>query len=671
MLQQEENHLYLPHVCSVVLISVISTTCPAADISAFKLTGVEGYAGLRFNVDEQNTGEVNQVPFRETRTAMKEEVFVLTHSYIYHPNFLKMDLGVGPLFVQDELDNSLGRVTDKNTFYNVLADLYFLEGKPYPVRLYYHRDHPSISLSLTDRFEQQNTDYGFTLQLLRPLSPVNFTMEANRNETKGQGFNLIINDVVDQAKFRAYLPIDQAGYAQLLHSSTRSESNTHYIGQPQQLSKVQIDATTLDSRILWGDRGEFQLSNYLSYTDRSELRPLKELRYTPSLTWRHSEQFRSFYNFSYLDSKQEEVSTRNVTAKAGAVRKWGETFDLGADARVENNKTTGLQLNNYGANLTATYSPKIDIGQLSFSASMGYDYNDRKAASSVPVRNLRLVMMGTTPVMLPQDYIFRTTIRVWEIFTAGGETELTVGVGAVCSAGVDILATAIDAKTQLTNCNGIAGQQIQVRVDYDYDPGGTVAYSNFSQNYRAALNFLDYYNVYIGYRDNQIEVINGVPTLALEEIQNTSYGANAKYPWRDTIMLELDVKYTNQNGTITSYDHQSYNASVQFAFFSGTLRFAEQRTITDYVNSTEGVDLTRHSVQMRFRPIYRMNFQFEVSDEKDVGSSLQRRTRNYSLNAEWRIRQLFLGAEVRLVEELQGTNERDRYMLRMIARREF
>lgn len=659
----------LIRVCSVILFSASGFSSFAAEVAPFRLTNVEGFVGLEFREDEQSRGATGgQSASFENRRAFREELFVLTHSYVYHPNFLEMDLGGGPLLVQNMLKTNTGSNEDDNLLWNLIAQLRFLEEKPTPLTLYYNRDHPTVSLSLLDTFENQHTKYGFNFQVRQPLSPINFSLEASRNESKGNGFNLIVDDVVDQAIFRANLPMGRAGYATLAHNATQSESKTRYDIQPEQTSNIQTGNTTLDSRVYLGAKREIQLTNFLSYTERTELRELQELRYTPNLRWQHTADLRTFYSLNYLNSKQEDVKTDNLGLTAGFARDLSKHFSLNGELRGANSKTTGLELKTYGGRVLLDYRKPLSFGQLALAAGLNYDNIDRVAAPVVPVRDLRYTLVGTTPQMLPHDNIIRPTITVYDLQV---EAYLPTRIGTTCAIGDIILITAIDVRTQITQCNVPAGQILRVRVDYDYDPGGSVGFTNFQQNYQASMDMFRYYNVYVRYQNNDVDIYSGAPTLPLEENQVISTGAKVDYPWSDSLSMGLDVKYRQQDGTVTSYLHDSYDGYLQFDFFTSGIRLAEKRSRTDYANTTEDVDMTRHSLQFRYRPFYRFNFVAEVSDEKDVGSSNPRRSRRYSFNVEWRIRKLILSGEGRLVEETQTSTDRDRYMIRFGLRRDF
>ena len=99
------------------------------DVTPFRLTGIEGHVELRYN-ENQQTNSDSGASSTQTSKMTEEQVYLMTHSYIYHPNFLKMDLGIGPVFDQSSFDTDAGNSSDNSTEYDLNARLRFLDGKP-------------------------------------------------------------------------------------------------------------------------------------------------------------------------------------------------------------------------------------------------------------------------------------------------------------------------------------------------------------------------------------------------------------------------------------------------------------------------------------------------------------------------------------------------------------
>jgi hypothetical protein len=672
--KQDARYVLSPgayRMCAAAVIYALGLPVYAANtVTPFRLTGIEGHVELRYREDEQVNG-VGGVTSRENRRSNEQEIFLLTHSYVYHPNFLKMDLGIGPVFSQYNLDTSLGSVSDETTEYNLLARLHFLDEKPYPLLLYYERDNPTVALTVTDRFQQKSERYGFDFKLREPVLPFTLSLGASRHSTDGQGFDLRIKDEIDQATIRAQMSFDRDGYGQFVYNTTDARSETGFLTSPVVTTNTRTDNYTFDSRLYYGDHNQIQLSNYLTYTEQSGVRPLKQWRYTPELRWSHSNDLESFYRLNYSSSDQVTVSSRDIGASGGFRYKKSDNTNITGEVHTNETNGTGLDLTNYGASGSVAYKKEYSFGVLNLSAGLTADYYDRNATTMVPVVDLLLDLIGTAPQFLPHNNIDRATIRVFRVFSGGSQTELTVGVDTVCDGTIDILVTSIDARTTIENCNGAIDGNIQVSVSYNYDPGGTVTFTNFAQAYQANLQIYQNYNLYMRYHDNNPNVIAGTPSQQLSESRNTQVGARVDYPLYKSLRVGGEVKYEKEDGNIYSFTEDSAELHAQFGVFNGLVYASTRRVNTDYAGAIDDIEFTRNSLQFRARPWNRVGINANISDEEELRGTTLRKTRMELLSIEWRLRRLIMQAEARHVRNTFGTSERERSLIKLTIRRDF
>jgi len=650
--------LYNGVIGLAIAASSFPTTGWSEEIAPFRLTGIEGNVSLRYLRDEQSVGGS-----RESRTAFEEEIFVLTHSYFYHPNLIKMDLGVGPLFVQSDFESMAGSNQSDETLYNAIARFSFLEKKPYPFAIYYERLNPSVSTGLAQTFIQENTKYGFNFTLREPVSPVLINLEAFRQRSEGQGFDLIVDDTIEQATLRAYRSFGPGGYGQLVYQTNRRESRSGSPNLPIQETVTTTNSANFDSRYLFGSNRQYQLTNILTYVTQEQFPTRRDLRFSPDLRVAHSETLNSFYRYGLLNGKQEGVETTNQSITAGLNHRPNENFSSTFDVHADDNETTGLTQQTYGVTGLVSYHRPIPVGSLQLSAGVRYDQNDRVATvSQVAVFGESQILTGTTPVTLGNAFIVTATIVVSNIT----RTQTYV-------AGLDYEVIVIGSQTQIRRLIGgniLDGQQ--VLVDYEYLAGGTAKYTLFDKNIQANVTLYRYYNVYARWRDADQTLKSGMPTIPLNSIQNIQVGARADYPFWQEWVVGGEVTFEDQKEDIASYDRESYDAYLQIPFprFT-TLRISGRAVQVDNKTSTEDVDLTGYGIRFRSRPWPRASITAELSYETDVGGTTERRTWGRTLGAEWRIRQLTLTAEGRFVRERQGVFERERTLIRAIARRDF
>lgn len=669
------HNAVLPNGLRLCAAAVLYALCYPAhaqdEIAPFRLTGIEGHVELRYRQDEEVIGSAGSSS-TETRTSTEEEFFILTHSYIYHPNFLKMDLGIGPVFSQADLESTTGNRSDDTNDYNASVQLHFLDEKPYPLLLYYNRDNPTVALTVTDRFVQKSEQYGFDFQLKEPILPFKLTVAASNHKTDGEGFERIVKDDIDQATVRAEIPIKKDGYAQFIFNTTESRSESGFRFEPVVLTTTQTDSYTLDSRVLFGDSNQYQLTNYLTYTEQGGLRPLNEWRYTPDLRWTHSEMLESYYRFNYSNSDQVTVTTENIGASGGFRYTKKDNFDITGELHTDNTKSTGQELNSYGGNVTGTYFKEYSFGTLSLHAGLNLDFYDRVASGLVPVRDLLITLTGSELRLLPDSNIDVTSpnFSLTEVLSGGGERPLFAVTSCTVGSNNEILYTIINSLVQLQRCPGVS-DPILISVDYDYDPGGTVAYTNLIQTYQANLQIYKNYNLYVRYRDSDATLKSGTPTRPLDESRNTSVGFRVDYPLFNSVRVGGEVQYENEVGTLNSYDRDSFELYTQLGIFNGVLYLNTQHVFIDYANTDQDTDLTRNALQFRVRPWSRVTITAELSTEEETGGSTTRQTQIEALTAEWRVRRLIMQAEARHLTDKYDTSERARSLVRVTLRREF
>lgn len=645
-----------------------SAIAQEAEIAPFRLTGFEGHVALRYAEDSQRVGTSGGGTAREQRSTWEEEVFVQTHGYVYHPNFLRLDLGTGPLFAQNRLESDAGDRRSDDTLYNLTARASFLEQKPYPFVLYYEHLNPSVSVGLTQTFRQENDKYGLTLALRRPLTPVLLTLDTFRLTTRGEGFDIVVDDTIDQTTLRAEHSFGADNYNQLMFQTARQASSSGSPNLPIQPTTTDTDSWNLDSRATFGARREFQLTNVVSHTAQtytlgSDTPSRRDLRLTPDLRWEHSPALQSFYRATFLDSEERQFETRSRSAVVGLTYRPDDRWSATADVHAERFDTTGLAQRTDGVAGSATYRRPIPAGSVQLSYAARYDARDRDAAAAqAAIFGERITLADAIAVALANDFVVSGSIVVMNL--ARTQTYIE---------GLDYRVITVGAETQIQRLvagNILDGQE--VLVDYAYQTGGSVAYTTFDHSLQANLTLFRYYGAFARYRDVEQDVRSGLPTLPLNPGRNTLYGARADVPLAGEWTVGGEVTREEQHEEISPYTRRSVDAYVQLPLpYAATLRVSGRRVVADNLNSPEDVNLNGYSVQLRARPGFRTTITAEASADEDDGGTIPREFRSRVVAAEWRYRQLSLRAEARSALDVQGASERERMLIRVQARREF
>lgn len=651
---------------------------PAQEIAPFRLTGYESHVSLNYLSDTQSHGSIGGPTTTDSISSLQEEVFLNTHSYFYHPNFLTMDLGGGPLWVQNRAEaDGLSR-DEHETLYNLTGRLSFLEQKPVPVVLYYEHLNPTVTTSLSQSFIQTNTKYGATMSVREPLSPVFVVTDVFRLRSKGESSTLIIDDRIDQASVRLSTAFGHDGHGQMMYQVNRQDSLSGVPALTIVPTTIENRTANLDTRMLLGANRQATLSGYMSYYTLSFERPdftlaREDFHFTPDLRWRHSDNLSSFYNYSLYQSNESVVDTTNQSARTGLIYRDGERLSLSADVHGEDNRITGLELQSYGTGLSASYTQPSTHAVLRLNAGVVYDQKDRETgAALINVIGERITLVDGIPMTLAQEFIDTATIRVWNTTRTQQYCPDVTPLPPGCTV-ADYRVIVIGSRTQiqrLATGNILDGQE--VLVDYAFQTGGSIAYNALNQNYQASLTLFRYYTVFTRYLDLDYRLTSGTPTLPLNPLRNTLYGLRIDLPFLQDFMVGGEASFERQEEEIAPYRRASYDAYLQLPvlFRIGT-RFSARRIEADYLNSPEDIDLIGWAVQLRALPWASTTLTAEVAYEEDTGGTLARSTMRDTIGLEWRIRQLSVRGDAQYAREEQGGFERDRTVIRFLVRREF
>lgn len=634
----------------------------AEEITVFKITDIQSHFGLNYRYDADLTHQDFSSESKETRSIFEEEINVQTQSFIYHPNLLKLDLGAALLLSQENLETITGSTEHDDTLTGLNARLMFLEKKPYPLTLFYNKSHPSVALDVSDVFVQENERYGMNFSLREPVSPVSLDFETYNQKNKGSSFSQTIDDRNSYKSVRSTSSFDSGGYAKLSFSENKQNSMSGLNNMPIQPFNLTTETTNLNSLLVFGMQREINFNLLAMQTIQKQDRELDELRLSPRLTWEHSRKLNSFYNYNFIDRKQLNIESQDRSGSGGLRYQWNKNLNSNAELHFSNNKTTGSQVDNYGASGAVSYKKQLDIGVLQFNVGLNYNDNDRVVSGVVQVLDEQHTLTTASSFTLRHDYADRLSITIRR-----------VADDALLTEGTHYTIDTIGKQTRITAVPH-SGLPYPVLVNYQYDPGGDAAYYSIGQSYQSSLEFYQHFTVFLNYRDQEQTLESGTPTLPLGSSDTTSYGVRVNYPLPiDTdITLGGEITSEEHNENISSYQRNSADIFMQMALpLSSDLYLSMQQQKVDNIFSTEDVDLTRYSLRLTSHPANRFTITLQLSDEKDIGASLPRSSQNITLNGQWRIRKLLLELAARRVSDTHGTIKYERTIFNLNLRRDF
>lgn len=669
----------IPGVC-ICATAILLVCCSAAlaedEVTPFRMTDIDGYLSLQYMGDEQKTGSANATSSSST---LREELFINTHSYIYHPNLLKMDLGGGPVWVQNKVASAGNSTADNATLYNLTGRLKFLEQKPYSLDVYYDHLNPTFSTSIAQSFIQTNTKYGSTLTLREPWSPFLFTLDSSHQVTNGEGLSWVTNDETRQTTARIYSSMGSSDHAQLVMQATQQDSTSGNPGLAITPTSIDSKNATFDSRFLFGENGQITNTNTATANNQTYIQSTgiiehRDFSIAPDVLWQHSDKLSSFYRYNFYKSIDNYIDTSRQLAKSGLNYQISNNLSVNGDLHGDSSSSYGLEQNSYGTDLRMKYSqPLSDNTTLQLSANSIYDQRNRVAAVALAnIYGEQQLLAGTTAVALAREFIDTATIHVFNLTRTQEYCPDTTPLPAGCTV-ADYRIIVIGSLTQiqrLATGNILDGQSLL--VDYAFQTGGDAQYTSVDWGTQANLSFHNNFSIFANYRRLDYRLGSGLPTTPLNPIRNTQYGMRIDQPLSLGFSAGAEALYENQEEEIAPYQRDNYTVYIQSpVYVHSTLRLSGRRVRIDYLNSTEDVNLTGWSARMNTGPWGNAVMTAELNHEQDDGGSLPRSNEQLTLGVNWRFRELSLRGEGLRSRETQGSYQREYSLLRVLLTRSF
>jgi hypothetical protein len=656
-----------------VALLLFAGTGQAEEIEPYRLTGIDGHVALQYVQDEQRADQPGTSSrSRQAQSGIRSEIFVMTHSYIYHPNLMTLDLGGGPILHGESFSGDSGEARARGMLYNFSARATLLRDKPYTGSLFFSHLNPTVSIAPGQVLTQENTRYGFDFSLLAAASPIPLQVGFVRSHSQGRGADRMVDDRNDQFNISASRSFGALGSTQVQYQTTRQASLSGSQDLPIQSSTASNQAINFDTRLQFGDNRQYDLANVISFnTQRYSLEAgsfptLSDRRVMLDLRARHSDQLHSFGFYNYGHSSQGDLDAVTQAASAG-LSYWplpGLEGSLGL--RGESSDTRQFAARSRGIDASVRYERPLPLGTAQLSYGVRYDSRGQQAVTpQASVIGERVTLSGAAQVALARPYVVAGTAVV----TNAGRTQTFVS-------GLDYVLTAVGTETRLQRLIGgniLDGEQLL--VDYAYDVGGTYAYSQLDQTLNFNWNPTRHVSTYLRYFTSAPRLASGSPSFPLNEVQSITSGLRADLPLQFGLPVSLGggVEVETRKEMVSPYRRLAedfYIQSEEPLFGLGYLRASTRRSRIEYSIAAQNSDLRGSELRFWSRQWFGMDLTAAVNAERDEAGALPRRRVDASIGLQWQKRRFSLSSSLVRTHETQSGIERDRTTFQFLARRE-
>jgi len=625
-----------------------------AEVKPFGLLDTDASFTVRYLLDDNDRSSGSSEDTFEYRTTWDQELVLMSRSYVYHPGFLNMEIGGGPLLVQQQIDTHAGSQSTNETLLNVLARLNFLELKEYPFSLYFRRSHPSITTSLSGRFLTQNDEYGFNGRSSAFGNSTNLTLDLSHWNSNGSGFGTVVDENIDRGSFGWQTSYWGGDTISLDHTRFKQISTSGSTGLPIQESTINQETSSVIAKNTFGGREQYSLQQsffrLMQDTESNTPSELDNLHYTATGRWQNTESVRSSLNYRFHETRRTGADAKSHDIKAGFFHSISDDvwYDLFADH--ETTEQVGFNRDRTGVSGLLNYSRATSFGSFGLTGSLRQERTDQESsADTVQVFDEPVTLNGTTPVDLANEFVVTSSVVVTN--TAGTQFFIE---------DVDyrlIVVGSITSIQRLIDGNIFDGQT--VLVDYEYQTTGTAKFDTFSAGLSTSIEFLRYFNAQIRYNVRDSTIISGQLTTPINDQELFELIVAADIPVGHSMMIGGEYRHTDQDEDISPFvrDSVSVNASTRI---NGSLRLYVLASLVqvDQKTSVEDIDQVNYRLGITGRAFSRFQLSYETAYLEDTGGSLPREQLQHRLSLEGGYRQVRFFLRALLSDDLQGTTER-------------
>lgn len=657
----------------VSALLLLADDCRAEDIAPYKLSGIDGYVTLQYVQDQQATGQPGAARSRQAQSGFRNEVFAMTHSYIYHPNLLTLDIGGGPVLHSESYIGDTGETRARGALYNFTARATLLRDKPYTGAVFLSHLNPTVSVGPGQVLMQENTRYGFDFMVLAAASPVPLQTGFARSHTVGRGIDRMVDDRMDQFNLSATRSFGAPGSTQIQYQASRQASRSGSQDLPIQSSTANNQSVNIDTRLQFGDQRQYDITNVVNFNTQqyalelTEFPDLRDRRFMLDLRARHSDKIHSYAFYNYGHSSQGDLDSVTHAASAG-LNYWPATgLETNFAVRGDGNATRQFTVRSHGLDGSIRYEQPMPVGIAQASYGIRYDSRGQQALTpQTSVLGERITLSGVAYVALARPYVI-----------AGSPTVSNAGRTQIFVAGVDYVLTVVGTETRLQRLIGgriLDGEQ--VLADYAYDVGGTYAYSQADQTLSLNWSISRNFNAYFRYFTSAPRLASGSPSFPLNEVRSSTSGLRADLPFNPGLPVTVGggIEYETRHETVSPYRRTAEDLYLQTdepLFGLANVRASLRRSRIDYAVAAQNSNLTGYELRFWARQWFGISLTAALNGERENGGLIPRQRVDGSIGLQWQERKFTLSSSLVVTHESQSGVERDRTTFQFLAKRDF
>ena len=648
----------------------------AQEIAPFRMTGIEGHVGMRYlsdTVDTAQNGSGTATRSHAAQSALVNEVFVMTHSYVYHPKFLTLDIGGGPVVDRQSYATEAGQSSSLSGLYNFTGRATLFKDMPVHGSAFYDHLNPTVTLAPGLVMTQETSRYGFDVGASGAKVPFPGRLAYTHSATVGQGGERSVNDTVDQTSFSLGRSFGSLGSSQFQLQSVQQVSRSGSLNLPIQEACSSSNGMSLDTRLNFGSERQFDLTNLISANSRSytvagsQMPEQKDFNFLLNLNAKHSTELSSFAVYQRSNNRQGAIDSAVQTVIGGVNYNPSPALAMALTGRTEQQDNTQYTVRNQGLEGNLRYEQALPLGTLQLGYSLKLEQREQQAVQpQARVLDERVLLSGLSYSLLAFQRIDRASIAVFNLTRSQRYVE-----------GADYELLVIGQETRLRRLPG--GQILdgeEVIADYTYDTGGTYGVNQLDQSANLNWSLSRHASAYYRRFESTPRLSSGAPTFALNTVRSDVYGLRTDWPLNVGVDFSVggSIEFENRQESIAPYKRSSddlYIQTEESLFGLGNFRLGTRRASVEYAGIGQNMDSNGVDLRYWARPWFGVDLSASSSVEHSVTNGVAQKRSTDTLNAQWRERKLSVNAALSRARESQGGYERDRMLFQVQLRRDF
>lgn len=523
-----------------ILMVLSVSTLQAQQVSPIRATRIFGFVGLGLD-KEDDSRETKQTgeEIRDDDREIYEELGLGVDGYIYHPRLIEFNIETEMQFIQEKNDNNFGFDDDnKQRFYNYNVFTQILKQHPVSFWLSANRSTDEINSSFFPRNRIIKDTYGGGVRFQNRLFPTRVSYSSYTAD--GEGSNETDDDI-------DIFSMEISNDGRFGRSVLRYE-NQDWVQRSIDLD-YDIDRLDFQNSFYFGDRKRDWLYSSLRWREQEGTRFVRDMNMDESMILRHTDDFETFYDYTYDDTKQEDRVATRYFYRAGYRHYLYDSLFTESDVKSERFELDSGKEDTIGARFQLRYEKRIPYGILYLDSDLLFENQDEDFSGEkeqIVKEKHTFGEVQKSVIFLDQDLVDEDSIELLDDQTELPILDPNTGLPIIEGFNYVVETQGLLTRIRLLSPDGDFLEDEMVLVNYEFEPQPPIEFNTSGQRYAARLFLRDTWEIFYDGRRTEQSLQDGFDFGRLDDITERNYGSNIY--WRNTeTRVSKTVRHSNRN----------------------------------------------------------------------------------------------------------------------------